>query len=451
MIETMRGSWILITLFAVACGSKTPPPPSTGPGTGTAESITGRERIGWDQQAGDATELATFRYAIYVDGVRSEVADASCANSAGSSGFFCSGRLPTMSSGAHTLELATFNVAGGDSVESSRSSPLRVVVTAALSAAAASEWQGGEIETTSDGIRLRVDKRAEGLDRPVDAAFAPDGRLFIAERNGRIRVVAQGALQNPDALVLPEDDPGARQAALSIAVDPDFEHTHIVFVAHTAESAKGPVIRLSRYRELRGVLAERAVLFESPTVSTADASAVARFGPDGKLYLAVNGEGTDGVLFRLNADGTLPRDQAGTTPAIATGIVGARGLGWDPRSGILWIADDDSERSHLSGVSMSAPPVRAIVRDRHALPPGIGPIAFYVSDVLPGMRGDALIASAEGFILRLRFADDDATRVARSARLLEERVGPIRVVAVGPDGAIYFCTDDALGSLTAVQ
>jgi len=451
-MASMRRSWILVTLLAIACGSSPQPAPSPGPGTGTGESITGRERIGWDQAASDARELATFRYVIYVDGSRSDIADASCGASAGSSGFACSGRLPAMSNGAHTLELATYRAEDPDNSESPRSSSLRVVVNAVQSGAttAAPDWQSGQVQTARDGVKLRIDKVAEGLDRPADAAFAPDGRLFIAERAGRIRVVAEGQLQNPDALLLPMDDEGVRQGALSIAIDPDFARTHFVFVAHTADSTEGPVVRLSRYRELRGTLGERAILFQSATANSIDASAVARFGPDGKLYLATNGEDSGGRLFRLNPDGTWPRDQPGPTPAIATGIVAARGLAWDPRSAVLWLADGTADRAHLSGLTLSAPPVRAIVQSRRVLGPGIGSLAFYTSEV-PEMRGDAFMASAEGYIVRVRFADDDATRVARSERLLEQRVGPVRVVAAGPDGAIYFCTDSALGRLTPVR
>ena len=85
IMEGMRGFWILITLFAAACGSSTPPPPSTGTGGGV-ESITGRERIGWDQPATDTVELATFGYAIYVDNARNELTDTSCASAAGTAG-----------------------------------------------------------------------------------------------------------------------------------------------------------------------------------------------------------------------------------------------------------------------------------------------------------------------------------------------------------------------------
>ena len=96
--------------------------------------------------------------------------------------------------------------------------------------------------------------------------------------------------------------------------------------------------------------------------------------------------------------------------------------------------------------------MRAVVRGRRDLRPGIGSLEFYNnSDVLAEMRNDALIASAEGYILRVRFADEDATKVSRSERLLDQLVGPVRVVTVGPDGAIYFCTDTALGRLTPVK
>jgi glucose/arabinose dehydrogenase len=450
----MRRSWILITLFAAACGSSTaPPPPSTGSGTGSSEPITGNERIGWDQPATSPEELATFRYAIYVDGARNEIADPACSDTASASGFLCTGKLPQMSSGAHTLQLAAFSAVNPNSGESPKSSPLRVVVNAIVASdtAPAPDWQSGELDPTRDGIKLRIDKVTEGLERPTDAAFAPDGRLFISERVGRIRVVSDGILQPNDALLLPEDDEGVPQAALSLAFDPDFARTRFVFVVHTAESADGPLIQLSRYREFRGRLAERAVLFQSPASDPLDRSAVARFGPDGKLYLVVSGTDPGGRLFRLNPDGTMPRDQSGTTPAIATGVTGARGLGWAVRSGILWIVDDDSQQGHLSGVALSPPPVQAIIRGRTTLRPGVASLAFYTSDVIPEMKNEALIVSAEGYLLRLRFADDDPTQVARAERLLQDRVGPLRVVTVGQDGAIYFFTDTTVGKLSPTR
>jgi aldose sugar dehydrogenase len=448
MIDPMRDLifGVLITLLVVAGCGGTPPAP-TVPGPGGGESITGRERIGWDQQASDAVELATFRYAIYVDGARSELTETSCSATA-AAGFACTGRLPALSAGAHTLELAAY-VGDGAVLESARSSPLRVTVIASTVPLPTVDWDSGHIETTADGVELRTEKLAGGLEEPIDAAFTPDGRLFIAERIGRVLVVDREPLQPAVALTLDADEDGTRDRVLSIAVDPDFARTHFVFLVQTGPSSSGAVFRLARYRELRGTLAERAILLETGSTTAAQAAAVLRFGPDGKLYLALDDRAGAGRLLRLNADGTIPRDQAGTTPAVATGVRSPRGMGWDPRSGLLWIADDDGANAgHLSAVATSSPPVRALLRGRQALGQAAGSLAFYSGDLLPALRNDLFIASPAGrHLLRLRFADRDPARISSAEPLLQDRVGAMRVVAIGPDGAIYFCTDDSLARL----
>lgn len=122
-----------LAVAACACGGSAPQPPIVNPPS-AAETINGSERIGWDQRAGDATELATIRYAIYVDGTRSELAGVTCASAASADGFACTARLPTMTAGSHTLELASF-VQEQSLLESARSSPLRVTVAAATAPA----------------------------------------------------------------------------------------------------------------------------------------------------------------------------------------------------------------------------------------------------------------------------------------------------------------------------
>jgi glucose/arabinose dehydrogenase len=445
----------LVALVAVAgCGNNTPPTPAP-PGAGGGETISGGERIGWEQQASDTAELGTFRYAIYVDGTRTEIAEVSCANTAATAGFPCSGRLPSMSAGAHTLELTAFVTDGGTVLESAKSSPLRVTLVATAAPPAALQWESGHVETTADGIALRTEKLIGGLVEPIDAAFAPDGRLFIAERRGRVRVVDydqdRDRTQPADALTLTEDDDGARDHVLSIALDPDFARTQFVFLVQTAPSSSGTVFRLVRYRELRGILAERAILLETGGTDPAHAAAVLRFGRDGKLYLALDDRAGTGRLLRLNPDGTMPRDQAGTTPSVAAGLRLPRGMGWDQQTALLWIADDDGGNAgHLSAIATSSPPVRAVVRGRRALGEAAGSLAFYGSDVLPAFRNDAFVASIPGrHLLRLVFADHGPTRIERAEPLLQDRVGAIRVVTIGPDGAIYFCTDEALGRLVA--
>jgi glucose/arabinose dehydrogenase len=376
---------------------------------------------------------------MYVDNERNEVADVSC-SATGSSGYSCSGKLPAMSNGIHTLELVSFSASDG---ESARSAPMRVNVTAITVEQSAGGWSSDAVETLAEGLALRIEKLAVGIDRPVDAAFLPDGRLLIVERAAHVRVFADGALALEDSL--PREVTDRPDALLSIAVDPAFDRTRGVFLVEVARAARGMVVRIARYTELRGRLGQRAIIFQAPVDNDVGA-AVLRFGADGNLYLALDGETATGQLLRLTPDGRTPRDSASVLPAVAAGIIRLRGMAWAP-SGLLWIAGEDANSGSMNAIAMSAPPVRARVETRQFVRDHLGPLAFYTADAIGVMRGDALVASSDGHILRVHFADREPSRIARMDRLLDDRVGPIRTVAVGADGAIYFCTDDALGRL----
>ena len=107
--------------MVAACGGS---PPSTPGGT---EVITGTERFGWIQPAADAGEVATFRYAFYVDDARSEAADVRCVPGDANGRFACSSDLPSMSAGSHALQVAAFVLDTGVVRESSRSAAIQVV------------------------------------------------------------------------------------------------------------------------------------------------------------------------------------------------------------------------------------------------------------------------------------------------------------------------------------
>jgi glucose/arabinose dehydrogenase len=427
---------LLVALATAACGNSRPPTPSP-PGTG-GETITGRERIGWDQPASSTSELATFRYALYVDGARGEVASATCAPAAGPGGFPCSGALPTMAPGAHTLELAAFYESGGI-IESAKSAPLRVTVTGATSPVDAMPLQPGDVITTSDGVRLTADLLVSGLEDLVDVAVAPDGRLVIAERSGRVRIVHGSTVS--DALA-----PGTDAGLLSLALDPNFSQSGHLFVVHTA----GNVFRLIRYRLADDRLIDRMAVIRDVTAS-ADPSAAVRFGPDGKLYVAFDDGGSrdasarlsewSGKILRLNPDGRTPDDQPAASPVFWAGLRSTRGLDWTTEDGTLWIAEqgaDGLERIRAL-VTGAARPRRAVQRASYVLPQPLGArgLAFYRGDEIRQFAGDLFIAARDAaYLLRVRFDPADPLRALSSERLLEGRIGEVRAVAI-TDGALY--------------
>jgi hypothetical protein len=398
--------WIVVCCLALIACDKQPPSPPVVEVPPSAETITGNERIGWDQPAADAVELAAISYVVYIDGARTALADVTCAGASAGAGFLCTARLPALTVGAHTLELASF-VTDGGVLESARSAPLRVTMAALA--------QGGP---AADGARavlrnagaLHDEIVADGLESPIDIAFAPDGRLFVAERAGRIRVARDGRLLSEPAISL-TDTVGSPVQLLAIALDPAFQRTHHLFAIYASSTRAGDTaFTLARFRDVSDTLGDRAVLLDGVIAATPSPSAALRFGPDGKLYAAFDDGGDarrrgdagslNGKVLRLNTDGTTPSDAVGATPVYAGGYGSPAAIDWDPPTATLWAAD------------------RAA---------GGSTFVFYRGGLFPGWSG----------------------RLLSAVTLFDAGSAPgIGLVAVGPDGAIYYGTAGAIGRLT---
>jgi len=72
-----------------------------------------------------------------------------------------------------------------------------------------------------------------GLNRPYQMEFAPDGRLFVSQQGGKLRVIKNGVLLPTPFLTVPVDSTGDR-GLIGIAFDPAFSSNHFVYVYYTA-------------------------------------------------------------------------------------------------------------------------------------------------------------------------------------------------------------------------
>ena len=445
-----RSAIVAVVLLAVGCDGS----PAPGPGIGPVQ-ITGSERLGWDQPASSAAELATFRYNMYIDGAAVELEGVQCNLSTGGSAYPCDVRLPPLSPGAHTLTLSAF-VAGNTGLESSQSAPLQVFVVAGATQLTA---DGRSVFSTLDGTPLGLHLTATGLVDPVDIAVTPDGRVFVAERSGRI-VVFEGDPPRPTAeLFVPEVHTAGRGGLLALAPDPEFHENGLLFAVYTTQAG----FEAARFRMVANRLGERLVLVHDVEPSFVAPAASLRFGSDGKVFVAFD-DGADsnragdpgsfnGKVLRLNPDGTTPADQAGGSPVYAMNVNDPRGIDWNSSADTMWILERDPD-----GVDR----VQAIAEEttgghrgtatvRYSLPVGTGAsdLAVYRHDLFPGFRDNLMVAGTERqAILRMMVDPSDPRRIVSTEWLLQDAVGSIRALAVGVDGAIYVCTTDSLLTLT---
>ena len=170
---------------------------------------------------------------------------------------------------------------------------------------------------------------ANGLSAPTAMAFAPDGRIFVTQQGGSLRVIKNGALL-PTPFVTVTTTSSGERGLLGIAIDPDFVNNQYVYVYYTALT---PAIhnRVSRFTANGDVAVpgSEAVLFDLDNLSSATNhnGGALHFGPDGKLYFAA-GENANpansqsianvlGKIMRINSDGTIPNDNPTSFPGIA--------------------------------------------------------------------------------------------------------------------------------------
>lgn len=332
----------------------------------------------------------------------------------------------------------------------------------------------GDVFTTQDGVRFRVDTVVSNLEIPWSMEFAPDGRLFITERPGRVRILNLSNNTSELALVLGDVFAQGEAGLLGLALDPEFAVNRLVYLYYSATFGGGGVNRVVRYREVASRLAERVVLLDNIPASTIHDGGRLKFGPDGLLYVATGDAATPslsqdlaslaGKVLRLNRDGTTPGSNPFGSPLYSYGHRNPQGIDWHPITGDLWGSEHGNSGNDEINVlraganfgwpriegSQTMPGMEAPVAFFN---PAIAPsgASFYRGQRFPRFENNLFVGALRGtHLLRLGI---DAGRVTSQERLVDQRYGRIRDVTTGPDGYLYFCTNnrDGRGSPTSAD
>jgi glucose/arabinose dehydrogenase len=141
---------------------------------------------------------------------------------------------------------------------------------------------------------------AEGLELPVGITHAGDGRLFVIERGGWVRIVYANGFLEPEPFLDLSDvvETGFwEQGLLGLAFHPDYAANGRFYVFYSIKDTADPVApsRLSRFQvdptnPNRALRDSETVLLTIPQPDVEHNGGDLHFGPDGYLYVAV-GEG----------------------------------------------------------------------------------------------------------------------------------------------------------------
>jgi len=338
---------------------------------------------------------------------------------------------------------------------------------------------------------VRVETVARGLEHPWGLAFLPDGRMLVTERAGRLRLVEQdGRLSEPLGGV-PEVLAQGQGGLLDVALGPGFAQDRLVYVSFSepGDGGAGTAVARGRLGE-RGLDGTQVIWRQQPKVGGGNHwGSRLVFRRDGTLFVTLGDRFayreraqdlsvTIGKIVRINADGSVPRDnpfvgRAGARPEIwSYGHRNVQAAALHPQTGDVWTVEhgarggDELNRPEAGknygwpvityGVDYSG----AKIGEGTAKPgmeqpvyywdPVIAPsgATFYTGDAFPDWKGSMFIGGlASRVLVRLTL---EGSRVAREERYLADLGERIRDVRQGPNGFLYLLTDNPAGRILRV-
>jgi glucose/arabinose dehydrogenase len=347
---------------------------------------------------------------------------------------------------------------------------------------------------------LKLSVLTKGLEQPWSLAFLPGGDILITERCGRLRLLHDGRLEAKPVDGVPAvqtGGPRGLQGLMDIALHPDFEQNHWVYLAYhkPSEGGAGETV-LARGVWNASALTDVHEIFDSGATDT-EASRIT-FGRDGMLYMSISGPGSEkfrraqdpndyaGKTVRLREDGTVPADdpfvgRSGYKPAIFTmGHRNGHGLAVNPETGEMW----ETEQGPSGGDELNILrrgrnygwPVVSYGRDYWGNPISPHPfhqgmedpivvwlpsiaitgMTFYTGDRFPHWKRNLFVGGLReggvpgtGQIQRVIF--NDHWQELRREPMLTDLRQRIRDIRQGPDGLLYILTAEEDGALLRIE
>jgi glucose/arabinose dehydrogenase len=231
----------------------------------------------------------------------------------------------------------------------------------------------GPTVVATEEIQIKLELVTFEVDAPTYLTPAPGdpNRLFVTERDGRILILENGAIQPTpfvDLSVIVGSEPPEGSLAC-LAFDPDYQTNGLFYVTFTDVNGDGVLARLSVTcdPDVADPASLDVLLFQPQPQPTHNLGWLG-FGPDGYLYVAVGDGGapSDGIhaqntgslfgsILRLDVDGDdFPTDpqrdyaipptnplvgEAGLDEIWAYGLRNPWRCSFDRQTGDLWISD----------------------------------------------------------------------------------------------------------------
>ena len=335
--------------------------------------------------------------------------------------------------------------------------------------------QNVEDEFILEASNFETEVWQQNLNVPWELVFLPESnRALVTERSGRVLQIIDGNLEAESYLELNIVSRG-EGGLMGMAHHPDFPEDPYIYLMYTYTSAAGEQYnRVSRFKDQNNQAGkEEIILDQIPAGNYHDGGRIA-FGPDGMLYITTGDtfnreiaqamDNLGGKILRLTPAGNIPEDNPfPDSPIYSLGHRNPQGLAWHPDTGELFISDHgpsgegglrqkDRIKVVEAGSNFGWPNKIGYFEDgeyanplimwENAVPPS--GMTFYQGDLYVGtLRSRSLV--------RIGLSRENNTfKVNKIEHLFNDGrgnsgYGRIRTAVAGPDGYLYFLTNNRDG------
>ena len=336
-----------------------------------------------------------------------------------------------------------------------------------------------------------------GLEFPWGMTFLPNGNILVTEKPGRLRVLANEKLSEPVA-GLPAVDARGQGGLLDVTLDPQFATNGLIYWSYSEPQTDGSNnTAVARGKFVDGAAPRvdnvQVIFHQSPFPGSRQ-----HYGSrlvwhrDGTLFVtmgdrsvtpgrmqAQNLDVTIGKIARINADGTIPKDnpfvgKTGVKPEIwSYGHRNVQAAVLHPGTGELWEVEHGTRGGDelniarkgkdygwptiAYGIEYRGGPITGGITAKEGMEqpiyywdPVIAPsgMIVYTGSLFPQWKNNVFIGGlATTNLVRLEVNGDKVVAEERLVKDLKER---IRDVEQGPDGAIYMVTDNKAGRVIKI-
>ena len=344
---------------------------------------------------------------------------------------------------------------------------------------------GNAQEYPAQGGTLVVEELAHGFEFPWALAFLPDGRMLVTEKPGRLLLLGSDGKPEADISGLPPVFVSGQAGLLDVVLSPTFARDSLVYVSFAEPNLRGNLAgtAVARGRLDGHVLHDVEVIYRQEPKLSSGTHVGSRlvFDDAGHLFVT-QGENNkrptaqeldklQGKLVRLNADGSVPKDNPfvgrdGVRPEIwSYGHRNMQGAALNPLTRAVWTSEHGPKGGDeinipeagknygwpiiTYGINYSGDAIpeaqgtakEGMEQPQHYWPvsPAVSGMAFYTSARIPAWQRSLFLGALAG--TRLIRLELDGDRVVGEEALLAQRNERIRDVRVGPDGKVYVLTD----------